>query len=144
MAVFHSGGPMGMSQDELRDCTVFNDPIVVKDAATGVAYDREKLAIDPQLQKVHDKIQTTVARKLRNDQYKLQPAKMILARATKMRAMSSNLVSVIQDYKQALVDTKIYSNDDINKLVDLKYELLYKDMENKLDIEYPCNDEAKK
>ena len=133
-----------MSPDEFKDCAVFNDPIVVKDATTGVAYDRDKLAIDPQLQKVHYKIHTTVARKLRSDQYKLQPAKMILARSTKMRAMSSNIVSVIQDYKQALVDTKIYSNDDINKLVDLKYVLLYKDIKNKLDIDDPCNDEAKK
>ena len=143
MAVFHGPGPMGMSDRELGDCDVFDNPIFVKDA-TGNAYDRGELAKDPQLQKVHDKIQTTVAKKLRSDQYKLQPAKMILARATKMRAMSYTIVSVIQDYKKALVDLKIYSNDDINKLVDLKYDLLYKDMENKLDIEYPCNEEAKK
>ena len=33
MAVFHSGGPMVMTPDELRDCAIFNNPTVFYDSA---------------------------------------------------------------------------------------------------------------
>ena len=144
MAVFHGSGPMGMSDRELRDCDIFDSPTVVIEAATGNAYKRDELAIDPQLQKVHDKIQSSVAAKLRRDQFRLQPAKMILARATKMRTMSAEIIAIIKAYKASLITAGTYSSDDINKLVDSKYNEVYKDMNDKLDIEYPCNEEAKK
>ena len=144
MATFHGSGPTGMSDRELRDCDIFDSPTVVIEATTGNAYNRDQLAIDPQLQKVHDKIQSSVAAKLRRDQFRLQPAKMILARAKQMRTMSAEIIAIIKAYKASLITAGTYSNDDINKLVDSKYDEAYKDMNDKLDIEYPCNEEAKK
>ena len=144
MAVSQGSGPMGMSDRELKDCYIFESPTVARDAATGNAYNRDELAINPQLQNVHDKIQSSVAAKLRRDQFRLQPAKMILARAKQMRTMSAEIIAIIKAYKASLITAGTYSNEDINKLVDSKYDEVYKDMNDKLDIEYPCNEEAKK
>ena len=81
---------------------------------------------------------------MRRDQYRLQPAKMILSRAKAVRERSALIIEELIAYKTTLVDAGIYTNVDINNLIDSKYDELYKTMNNKLDLEFPCNEEAKK
>ena len=65
MAVFHG---TGLSAWELEDCAVFDRPnnILGDDDIAALAYNN-----DPQLHKVHAKIQAEVAKKLKRDQYRL-------------------------------------------------------------------------
>ena len=140
MAVFQGTGG-GLTAAELADCSVFDQPnniLSADDIAALVARN------DPQIHKVHDKMQAEVAKKLKRDQYRLQPAKMILTRAKALKERSSFIITSIQQYKRELVDLGTYSNNDINDLVDSKHNQLYKDMNDKLDLEFPCNEEAKK
>ena len=139
MAVFH--GHMGMTEDDYAKCSVFDEPTVLTDADSRVISATDT---DPQLQKIYNKVQSSVAAKLRRDEYRLRPAKMILSRADTMKKRSADLIIEIQAYKAQLSKKGVYSNNDINDLVDLKYDELYKTMNARLDLEFPCNEESKK
>ena len=89
-------------------------------------------------------MQSEVSKKLRSDQYRLQTGKMILTRAKKFKAQVADLVGEVYAYKAALIAKNIYSNININNLVDAKYDEIYKALNIKLDLEFPCNVEAKK
>ena len=70
---------------------------------------------------------------------------MILGRAAVMKKRSAQIIEDIIKCKVSLiVPPYYYTNDDINKLVDSRYEQLYKEMNDKLDVEFQCNKEAKK
>ena len=137
--VFH--GHMGMTDDDYAKCSVFDEPTVLTDADSRVISSTDT---DPQLQKIYNKVQSSVATKLRRDEYRLRPAKMILSRADTMKKRSADLIIEIQAYKAQLSKKGVYSNNDINDLVDLKYDELYKTMNARLDLEFPCNEESKK
>ena len=137
--VFH--GHMGMTDDDYAKCSVFDEPTVLTDADSKVISSTDT---DQQLQKIYNKVQSSVAAKLRRDEYRLRPAKMILSRADTMKKRSADLIIEIQAYKAQLSKKGIYSNNDINDLVDLKYDELYKTMNARLDLEFPCNEESKK
>ena len=85
-----------------------------------------------------------MATKLRRNQYRLRPAKMILSLAETMRKRCADLIIEIQAYKAQLSKKGMYSNNDINDLVDLKIDELYKTINARLDLEFPCNEESKK
>ena len=138
--VFHGVG--GLTDEEIAECRIFDKPTLLS-KGDGTGYDKE-IAADVEIRKVHDKIQSEVAKKLRRDQYRLQPAKMILSRAKAVRERSALIIEELIAYKATLVDAGIYTNVDINNLIDSKYDELYKTMNNKLDLEFPCNEEAKK
>ena len=116
MATFHS---CGLTANELADCAIFNDPTVLHNSAGQVINPKSD---DPYMQKIHDKIQSSVAAKLRRDQYRLQPAKMILGRAMIMKQKSAQIIEDVLTYKTSLQrPPHSYSNDDINKLVKSRY-----------------------
>ena len=116
MATFHS---CGLTAAELADCAIFKDPTVLHNAAGQPINPKSD---DPYMQKIHDKIQSSVAAKLRRDQYRLQPAKMILGRAAVMKQKSANIIEDVLAYKTSLLrPPHSYSNDDINKLVKSRY-----------------------
>ena len=96
MAVFHSEGPMGMSPDDLIGCDIFDNPTVLHDSAGQVISHK---SVDPHMQKIHDKMQSSVAAKLRRDEYRMQPAKMILGRASVMKRRSAKIIEEIKKYK---------------------------------------------
>ena len=135
----------GMSADDVADCnTVFAEPTKHKKSNGHVYVANGPIFTDPEIKKVHDKVQAEVSKNLRIDQYRLQTGKMILTRAKKFKAEAADLVGEVLDYKNKLIAKNIYSNIDINNLVDAKYDELYKALNIKLDLEFPCNVEAKK
>ena len=140
---FRTGGAT-LTHGDVAEChAVFRYPMVLRQT-NGLTLDPKVTLQDPQMQKVHDKIQSDVAKNLRRNQYRLLPSQMILARTKAYKLKAADIISEVKKYKDELVKANVYSNIDINDLVDSKYDELYKALNKKLDLEFPCNDEAKK